>query len=110
MYIYVYKTTNIINGKEYIGVHTTNNIDDAYFGSGKNIKAAIRKYGKQCFIKEILRHFTSIEEAYHYERQLVTEEYVKSDSTYNMTLGGKIPPSRKGIPHSPETIKKLRNI
>lgn len=43
----VYKTTNIINGKYYIGVHKTTNPNDSYLGSGKAIKEAIKKYGKK---------------------------------------------------------------
>jgi len=108
MHIYVYKITNLINDKEYIGVHATDNLDDGYLGSGRAIVAAIHKHGKQAFTKEILRYFDSIEEAYRNERELVTEEYVKSDSTYNMTAGGKIPPSRAGSTVKPSTIEKLK--
>jgi group I intron endonuclease len=50
----IYKTTNLINGKIYIGKDTKNNPN--YIGSGKIIKSAIKKYGKENFIKEILEY------------------------------------------------------
>ena len=52
---YIYKTTNLINGKMYIGSSKKNPKDNwSYYGSGRNIKQAIEKYGKENFTKEIL--------------------------------------------------------
>ncbi len=48
----IYKTTNLINGKIYIGQDSNNN--PTYYGSGKLLKIAIKKYGKENFKKEIL--------------------------------------------------------
>ena len=62
MYYLIYKTTNLINNKFYIGMHGTNNLEDGYLGSGKIILSAIRLYGKENFIREILYYCESEEE------------------------------------------------
>jgi group I intron endonuclease len=58
----IYITTNLINGKKYIGSHICDNIDDEYIGSGVYLKKAIKKYGKYNFKKSILAEVISAEE------------------------------------------------
>lgn len=53
----VYRTTNLLNGMFYIGVHKTTNPNDSYLGSGKRLRYAIKKYGVEAFEKEILHVF-----------------------------------------------------
>jgi hypothetical protein len=50
----LYKITNLINGRYYIGRYATNNIYDSYMGSGIAIKNAIEKYGLENFVKEVI--------------------------------------------------------
>lgn len=50
----IYLTTNLINGKQYIGKDCNNNPN--YIGSGTDLKKAIRKYGKKNFKKTIIEH------------------------------------------------------
>lgn len=88
VYYTVYLTTNLVNNKRYIGVHKTSNIDDDYFGSGKLLKQAILKEGIHNFKKEILFVYDNATEAYAKERELVTEEFVSADDTYNLIIGG----------------------
>lgn len=88
MFHILYKTINVINGKEYIGVHSTKNLEDGYLGSGLAIKRAINKYGKQNFIRTILEFCNSESELLEKEAVIVNEEWVENPNTYNMKTGG----------------------
>lgn len=70
-YHYIYKITNLINGKIYIGQHTTSNLDDGYIGSGKILIRAIKKYGVENFRKEIQGFYEDIDELNYMERLFV---------------------------------------
>lgn len=89
-YYYVYKIINKINKHEYIGFHSTNNLNDGYMGSGKLLPYAYFKYGIENFEKIILKMFDNKEDAEKYEKELVNIDYVNRDDTYNISLGGNI--------------------
>lgn len=81
---YVYIVINLINGKKYIGSSRKPQIDENYYGSGKIIKAALKKYGKNNFIRNIL--WQGEGDARNIEAQLL--EYFDASSNpqfYNMT-------------------------
>jgi group I intron endonuclease len=101
-YHYLYKITNLINNKIYIGIHSTNKLDDGYFGSGKHILQAVKKYGKQNFKKEILEWFDWKCEALNREAQIVNKEFIERSDTYNLKLGGE-----QALLFSDETYKKF---
>jgi hypothetical protein len=82
----VYKITNNLNGKFYIGVHKTENPNDLYMGSGRAIKEAIKKHGKENFSKSIILITENKNQAYDLEKKL-TENFVENNN-YNMRLGG----------------------
>lgn len=107
MYHYLYKITNTINSKYYIGVHSTNNLNDDYMGSGIAITEAIKKHGLKSFTKEILEVFDTREAALEKEALVVTDSLVSDHQCYNLTLGGNAPPSRLNVPHSDETKTKI---
>ena len=81
----IYKITNKINKKFYIGMHKTYNLDDGYMGSGKLIKRAIQKYGLENFTKEILFVFDNEDDMKNKEKELV----VITEQSYNLCEGGK---------------------
>lgn len=99
----VYETTNLVNGKIYIGVHSTKTpyIFDGYLGCGINIhhpssykriktafQHAVMKYGFSNFKRKTLAVFDSWEEASNLEAQLVNEDFLAREDVYNMILGG----------------------
>jgi hypothetical protein len=113
----IYKITNKIDGKIYIGKHQTKGLNDGYMGSGKHLNYAIQKYGIENFEKEILFVFETEAEMNAKEAELVTEEFVKEDTNYNLCPGGKggfsyinkTPGIRNGFEHRPETNKELNS-
>lgn len=88
MYI-VYKTTNLVNGKFYIGVHKTDDPNESsYLGSGKLLLQAIEKYGRLQFKRETLFSFHESLDAFEKEKELLTEELLHSEQCYNLKRGG----------------------
>ncbi len=106
----IYKITNKLNGKVYIGKHQTKNPYDNYMGSGRAIKMAIKQYGKENFDKEVLFIFDTIQEMDTKEKEIVNEAFISTNKTYNMGLGGEGGPMFKSLRHSEETRKKLADI
>jgi hypothetical protein len=88
MFYTVYKTTNLINGKIYVGLHVTSNLEDDYLGSGSQLKLAVKKYGRENFKREYIKICNSPEEMYELEADIVNEDFVKRSDTYNMKTGG----------------------
>jgi len=84
----VYQITNKINNNIYIGCHVTKNLKDNYLGSGTNIKKALKEFGQEHFEKIILYNFDNKEDMLAKERELVNEEFIKRQDTYNIVLGG----------------------
>lgn len=110
----LYEVRNTLNDKIYIGIHKTNNLNDDYLGSGKLIDRAIKKYGKDNFTKKIIETFDNLEEARKKEKELVNEDFIKRDDTYNIAIGGGLGGkelnglSFSGRKHSLETKEKIR--
>jgi len=107
MFYTVYKVTNLINGKIYVGLHITKDLDDDYLGSGKQIQAAIKKYGRENFKREYIKICKNPEEMYSLEAEIVNEDFVNDPTTYNMKTGGI--GSWSHINANPEKYKEIRS-
>jgi len=111
MFYTVYKITNVVNEKIYVGVHQTENLDGGYMGSGNLIKRAIRKYGVENFEKEYLAIFDNRDDMFDMEAIIVNEEFVTSSNTYNMKeggFGGWIPGTN--VKGNEAAVKKLQEL
>ena len=87
-YNYFYKITNNLNNHFYYGIHSTDNLEDGYMGSGTRLNHAYKKYGIENFTKEILKFFDTRKECAEYEAEMVTEELIHSKECYNVVGGG----------------------
>ncbi len=85
----IYETKNLKNGKTYIGMHETDNLNDGYLGSGYHFKRAVRYYGKEFFERKILFDFDNREDMINKEIELVNDEFIARQDTYNLMKGGK---------------------
>lgn len=90
MYGYIYKTTNLVNGKIYVGQKKSETfLKEEYLGSGKRLKSAIMHYGKDSFKVELLEKCSSKQELD--EKEIYYIKYYDSqnlDIGYNLTKGG----------------------
>jgi group I intron endonuclease len=94
---FLYRTTNLINGRYYIGMHSTNLLEDNYVGSGRRLWHEIRKYGRQNFRFEILEFFNSREELALKEKEVVSLQEIAKEKCMNLKVGGLggFPPNAK---------------
>lgn len=84
-----YETTNLINGKKYLGIHGSENFEtDSYIGSGTLLQEAVRKYGRKNFIRKDIRFFDKQEDARHFEALSITPEILRDSNYYNIARGG----------------------
>lgn len=90
----------------YIGRHVTTKLTDSYFGSGRELKNAIKEFGINNFQKDILFVFDNINDMIDKETELVNDDFRKRLDTYNLALGGN-GFGMLGVKLSEETCKKM---
>jgi hypothetical protein len=88
-YHFLYKTTNLINGKFYYGMHSTNDLQDGYLGSGTLLKRSINKHGAKNFHIKVLEFFDTREALVEAEKKLITNNQVEDSDCMNLKPGGR---------------------
>jgi hypothetical protein len=87
-YHIIYKTTCTITGKFYLGMHSTDNLNDGYLGSGSILSRSIKKYGREnhtCEVIELLQDRKSLSLR---EEQIITPELRLNKMCMNIRSGG----------------------
>jgi hypothetical protein len=79
----IYKTINQINGKFYIGMHSTNKLNDGYLGSGYKLRRSINKHGRENFKIEYLEFFDTRENLINREKELINDTLLKDPMCMN---------------------------
>ncbi len=87
-YHYIYKITCNVTNRFYIGMHSTDNLNDGYFGSGKRLWFSINYHGKDNHTKQILEFLETRELLKEREKELVTKELISEDLCMNLVVGG----------------------
>lgn len=106
---YIYKTTNLINNKQYIGKHY-GQLDDSYIGSGILLQRAIKKYGQNNFKKEILEIVNTEEELNKKEKYYINLfNAIEDNNFYNIAQGGQGGYVTKGYSKEKQEQKKSKN-
>lgn len=113
---YIYKITNTVNNKCYIG-ETTQSTPEKRWSHHRNslesyvgcpaLKASMKKHGIEKFKFEILI-ICFDEDVFKYEKEYIKKYNTIIPNGYNMNGGGTLGETRKGVPHKPETIEKIK--
>ncbi len=85
----IYTIVNPLTNKYYVGMHSTNDLNDGYMGSGVLIETALQKYGKDAFDFVPIQYCSSRQELIKREIEIITQELIKDPLCYNLRCGGK---------------------
>lgn len=87
-YHYIYKTTCQVTGKFYVGMHSTDNLEDGYLGSGKILGYSRAKHGDENHIKEILEYLPNREALALREKEIIDDTLLADPLNINLRYGG----------------------
>lgn len=87
-YHFIYKTTNLLNGKYYYGMHSTDNLNDGYYGSGRRLRHSLNKYGKENHKVEIVEYLPNRKSLIDREKEIVSLNEIAKEDCINLVVGG----------------------
>ena len=87
-YHFIYKTTCLKTGKLYVGMHSTDDIDDGYLGSGKILGYSRAKHGDENHVREIIEFLPTREALKLREKEIVNEALLANPLNMNLKYGG----------------------
>ena len=108
LFNFVYVTTNTVTGMQYVGDHSTDDLEcpysKNYLGSGRPyLKNALKEYGKKNFI--ILEFFPTKQEAFNAQEKYILKFNTLVPNGYNLSTSGGF---LAGGSHSEESKEKIR--
>lgn len=109
---YIYKTTCSVTNRYYIGIHSTDNLDDNYLGSGKILWFSLNYHGKENHTKEILKYCDTREvfikagiNNFNNSKEQRVLSITKTTPKYKKKMSNDV--VFKGKKHSDETKRKM---
>jgi len=109
----IYRTTCTVTGKFYVGMHSTDNLNDGYIGSGVHLRRSIAKHGASAHVCVVIEECPNRAALVKRELEIVNDALLKDPLCMNLVqggLGGAEPGERNsfyGRRHTPETIEKI---
>lgn len=88
-YGYIYKTTNLINKKIYVGQHKSKKFDCRYFGSGRLLRTALQEFGEENFLVVFIEWQDTRQKLCEREKYWIKKLCSQNPNIgYNLTKGG----------------------
>ena len=86
-YHYIYKTTCSLTKRYYYGMHSTNNLNDGYLGSGSELSKSIKRYGREIHSKKILEYLLNRKELKEREIKIISKKILQDPLCMNLSKG-----------------------
>lgn len=106
-YHFTYKTVCTVSNSYYFGIHSTDDMNDGYLGSGRRLVRSVKLHGKASHRREVIAYFPDRKSLIEAEEHLITTSMLADKACMNMIPGGHVSSGMTGRKHSEETKKKM---